>query len=212
MPITKDNCCLIVFAKAPIPGQVKTRLELDGEMAAMLHSALVERTLDVAQRSGIAEIELCCAPDTTHSFFEACADDFDVVLTDQGEGNLGDRMLHALQRALEDYAAAIVVGSDCPALTGKHLAEAMAALNVHDAVLTPAEDGGYVLVGATRTDPAMFNAVDWSSGHVLEQQRRNFTALGFHWHEMATLWDVDRPEDLPRLKALKPPLEFFWPQ
>ncbi len=208
----KDNCCLIVFAKAPIPGQVKTRLELDGEMAALLHSALVERTLDTAQRSGIAEIELCCAPDTTHSFFDACAEDFDVALSEQGEGTLGDRMLLALQDALEDHAAAIVIGSDCPALTGKHLTEAAAALSTHDAVLTPAEDGGYVLIGATRTDPGMFDGVEWSSGRVLEQQRRNFTALGFQWHEMPTLWDVDRPEDLVRLKALKPPLEFFWPQ
>ena len=214
VPITLDNCCLIVFAKAPVPGQVKTRLApvLDGEMAALLHTALVERALDTARRSGIAEIELCCAPDTSHSFFEACADDFDVALTEQGDGNLGDRMLRALQRALTDYEAAIVIGSDCPALTAKHLKDATAALASNDAVLTPAEDGGYVLVGATRTDARMFDDVEWSSGKVIEQQRRNFTELGFRWYEMATLWDVDRPEDLLRLKALKPPLEFFWPQ
>ena len=214
MPITENDCRLIVFAKAPVPGQVKTRLApaLDGEMAALLHTALVERALDTAQRSGIGEIELCCAPDTTHSFFETCADDFDVMLTEQGEGNLGDRMLRALQHALTECEAAIVIGSDCPALTARHLKEAAAALEAHDAVLTPAEDGGYVLIGATRTDARMFDDVEWSSGKVLEQQRRNFTARGFHWHEMATLWDVDRPEDLARLKALKPPLEFFWPQ
>ena len=57
----------------------------------------------------------------------------------------------------------------------------------------------------------MFNNIDWGSDTVLASQRRNFGALGFKVHDMPTLWDVDRPEDLPRLKALKPPLEFFWP-
>lgn len=210
----KSSCCLIIYAKAPVPGQVKTRLmpALDGEMAALLHAALVERALDTARRSGIAEIELCCAPDTHHSFFDACADDFGVVLTEQGEGNLGDRMLRTLRHALADHTAALIIGADCPALTGKYLAEAATRLSGQDAVLAPAEDGGYVLIGATRTDPGMFGDIEWGSGKVLEQQRRNFSARGFRWQEMPTLWDVDRPGDLARLKALKPPLEFFWPQ
>ena len=208
-----SKCCLIIYAKAPVPGQVKTRLApaLDGEAAALLHAALVERALKTAQRSGMARVEVCCAPGTGDSFFQACADDFDVALTEQGEGDLGARMLRTLRRALADHDAAIIIGADCPALTGKHLAAAAAALNGHDAVLTPAEDGGYVLIGARRTDARLFESIGWGSAEVLAQQRRNLTALGWSWHEMPVLWDVDRPEDLPRLKALKPPLEFFWP-
>lgn len=210
---TTNNCHLIVFAKAPVPGTVKTRLApaLNQEMAALLHVALVERTLNTARDSGVASMELCCAPDTRHSFFSTCAEDFGASLSPQGEGNLGDRMLAALARALKTHRAAIIVGADCPALTGQHIAEAATMLATHDAVLTPADDGGYVLIGATRTDPRMFEDIEWGGDHVLARQRQNFSVLGYRWHEMPTLWDVDRPEDLLRLKALKPPLDFFWP-
>jgi len=213
VPITENNCCLIVFAKAPVPGQVKTRLTpaIDAETAALLHTALVERALDTAQRSGMAVVELCCAPDANHGFFEDCAEEFDIDLTEQGEGSLGERMLRALDSALADFDAAIIIGADCPALTVKILAEAGTLLRSNDAVLIPAEDGGYVLIGATRTDPAMFDGIDWGTDKVFAQQRDRFAALGIGWQEMPALWDVDRPEDLPRLKALKPPLEFFWP-
>lgn len=209
----ENNAALIVFAKAPVPGEVKTRLApaMDAETAALLHAALVERALAIAQQSGIAQIELCCAPDSTHAFFETCAEDFDIALTEQGEGDLGQRMFRALQRGIEEHGRAIVIGADCPALTGKHIAEAARALQQHDAVLTPAEDGGYVLIGASRTADSMFDDIDWGSGTVLASQRRNFAALNFRVHEMPVLWDVDRPVDLLRLKALKPPLEFFWP-
>ncbi|MBL8522140.1 MAG: TIGR04282 family arsenosugar biosynthesis glycosyltransferase [Betaproteobacteria bacterium] len=209
----ENDVVLIVFAKAPVPGEVKTRLSpaLDAETAALLHAALVERALVIARNSGIEQVELCCAPDSSHTFFETCAEDFDIDLTGQGDGDLGQRMLRALQRGIAEHGAAIIIGADCPALTGKHIAEAARALDKHDAVLTPAEDGGYVLIGASRTDAAMFNDIDWGSDTVLASQRRNFNQLGFKVHEMPVLWDVDRPEDLPRLKALKPPLEFFWP-
>ena len=208
-----DNSCrLIVYAKAPIPGQVKTRLlpALGAENAALLHVALVERALTIARDSGLAR-ELCCAPDATHGFFQTCAEDFDVTLTSQGEGALGERMLCTLARALQSHPAAMIIGGDCPALTGTHVATAARALAEHDIVLTPADDGGYVLIGARRVHAAMFEGIEWGTRRVLEQQRRQLRAAGLSWAEMETLWDVDRPEDLPRLKALKPPLEFFWP-
>ncbi len=213
MLTTENNACLVIYAKAPVPGQVKTRLApaLDGETAALLHTALVERALNTAQQSGVSRVELCCAPDANHSFFQACADDFDVMLSEQGEGHLGERMLRTLERALASHDAAIIIGADCPALTARHVGEASRALAGHDVVLTPAEDGGYVLIGARRADAGMFDAIDWGSASVLVQQRQALERLGFSWHEMPTLWDVDRPEDLPRLRALKPPLEFHWP-
>lgn len=202
-----------MFAKAPVPGEVKTRLipALDAEIAALLHAALVERALQVARQSGIAQVELCCAPDASHGFFETCAEDFDVTLTEQGEGDLGQRMLRALQRGIAAHGRALIIGADCPAFTAKHLAAAAGALAQHDLVLTPAEDGGYVLVGASRTEPAMFDGIAWGSEQVLAQQRLNLSRLGFNAAEMPALWDVDRPEDLARLKALKPSLDFFWP-
>lgn len=209
----ESKCRIIVYAKAPVPGEVKTRLlpALDAETAALLHAALVERALTIAQDSGLVHGELCCAPDTSHSFFQTCEEDFGVTLASQGQGNLGERMLGTLVRALQSHDAAIIIGADCPALTGGHVTAAARALLEYDVVLTPADDGGYVLIGARRVDGAMFDGIDWGTRDVLEQQRRQLRACGLSWHEMETLWDVDRPEDLPRLRALKPALAFFWP-
>ncbi len=209
----KNNFVVIVFAKAPVPGDVKTRLipALGEQYAAMLHVALTERALKTAQQSCAIAVELCGAPDVSHAFFQDCAEDFDIALTAQGVGDLGARMGRALARGIEQHTRAIIIGADCPALTAQHISGAADMLDSHDVVLTPAEDGGYALIGAKRMHADMFNVIDWGGAEVLAQQRRNLTACQLSCYEMETLWDVDRPADLIRLKALKPPLEFFWP-
>jgi uncharacterized protein len=208
-----SDFAVIVFARAPVPGEAKTRLipALGAEHAALLHAALTERAIDTATRSQAAWVELCATPDATHAFFANCEDDFDVELAEQGEGDLGQRMLRALNRTLADEANAVLIGADCPALTPALLNAAAAALAAHDVVLVPAEDGGYTLIGARRTEPAMFDGIAWGTGSVLAQQRRQLAARGLSHHELETLWDVDRPDDLARVKVLHPPLDFFWP-
>jgi uncharacterized protein len=210
----ESNFVVIVFAKEPIPGQAKTRLipALGAEQAALLHAALTERAIMTAQKTTAEDVELCCTPNSEAAFFQYCAEDFDVSLTDQGDGDLGARMLRALDSALEHIERVIIIGADCPALTAKHIQTAATALDNADVVLMPAEDGGYVLIGATRTDPKMFDNTHWGTASVLVEQRRNLATCGLTFVETDTLWDVDRPEDLPRVKALKPPLEFFWPE
>jgi glycosyltransferase A (GT-A) superfamily protein (DUF2064 family) len=81
---------VVVFAKAPVPGEVKTRLVpvLDAVKAAMLHAALTERAVETALAAGDAA-ELCCAPDTGHVFFQDCAEEFGIDLSEQGPGDLG---------------------------------------------------------------------------------------------------------------------------
>ena len=204
---------ILIFAKAPIPGAVKTRMipAIGAEGAAMLHTALAERVITTACATGF-DVVLCGAPDVTHCFINDCADDFDVDLAEQiNSDNLGQRMLHSLNEALEEWPQVLLIGADCAAFTKKHLLEAAAHLANHDVVLTPADDGGYVLIGANKTRPAMFNNIDWGTNTVMAQQRAALTASAMNWHEMPTLWDVDRPEDLARLKTLKPPFEFYWP-
>jgi rSAM/selenodomain-associated transferase 1 len=193
---------VIVFAKAPVPGGVKTRLipRLGARGAASLHAALVERALETACAAQVGRVELCCAPDASHPFFAACAQRFAVALTTQTAGDLGARMHAAFERVLPDFGNALLIGSDCPALTPEYLRAAGAAIQSgHDAVLGPAEDGGYVLVGLARTSPRVFDDIAWGGPDVMRDTRARLDALGWRWHELAALWDVDRPGDLARL-------------
>ena len=203
---------IVIFAKAPIPGEAKTRLipAIGAERAAMLHAALVERALETASFTG-HDVELCCTPDASHSFFQQCVEDFDCTLSEQRDGDLGVRMLAAMEDVLADFDFVVIVGADCPSVTPKHVKQAIAALVEHDVVLTPAEDGGYVLIAARRVGTSMFDGINWGSGSVLAQQRKALKIAGLSFVELETLWDVDRPEDLVRLQTLTPPLAFFLP-
>ena len=122
---------------------------------------------------------------------------FDVRLRPQGRGDLGERMLRALRR----HPGAVLIGSDCPALRPADLRAAARALRGGaDAVLAPAEDGGYALIGVRRAARTLFDGVDWGSARVLAQTRRRLRRLGWRWTELRTVWDVDRPEDVLRLR------------
>jgi rSAM/selenodomain-associated transferase 1 len=196
---------IIVFARAPVPGEAKTRLipALGAAGAARLHARLVERTLATACAAGVGAVELCCAPDATHTFFAACAARFGVALTAQGAGDLGARMRRALAVALP----AVLIGSDCPAMTPDYLRGAAGALGDGcDLVFGPADDGGYVLVGANRLNAGCFERISWGGPEVMATQRLRLRAWGLRWTELAPLWDVDRPGDLERLRVLQPEL------
>lgn len=206
----ENDAVIVVFAKAPIPGEVKTRMSphLSRESAAMLHSALTERALETACATDF-DVILCASPDETHPFFADCVDDFDIELDVQlPHPNLGARMLHCLTEMLKEWSQVVIIGADCPALTPTYLIDAVAALSTKDIVLAPAEDGGYVLIGARKVTANMFANIDWGTAEVMAAQRRALRDAGLSYAEMPTLWDVDRPEDLARLQTLKPPLSF----
>lgn len=200
------SCRILVFAKAPTPGRVKSRLTpaLGAQAAADLHRRLVVRTLRTAVAAAVGPVELCCAPDAQDAFFANCARQFDLGLRDQGAGDLGIRMARALEIALADGYPALLIGSDCPALTVEYLrAAATACGGANHAVLGPAEDGGYVLIGLARSPSVqLFENIAWGTATVMQETRRRLARLGWRWIELATLWDVDRPEDLPRLRQL----------
>jgi rSAM/selenodomain-associated transferase 1 len=191
-----------VFAKAPVPGEVKTRLVplLGPEAAAELHATLVHRTLATARDSGLGAVSLWCMPDTGHPFFAACVAEFSVALQPQRGGHLGERMAHALEQLLAT-GPALLVGSDCPSLRPEDLCAAAGSLATHDAVFQPAEDGGYVLVGLARAIPGLFEGIRWGAGNVMRDTRARLRAAGATWRELPARWDVDRPEDYRRLLA-----------
>ncbi len=169
--------------------------KLGARGAAALHRALVRRTLASARASG-GTVELWCAPDTSHGFFAACRREFGVRLRRQPAGDLGRRMALALARALREGAGvAVLVGSDCPGFTPRDFTDAVAALVTRDCVLQPSSDGGYVLIGARRSERRALAGIAWSSGRELRQTRRRFAALDMDWRELRVLRDIDTPVD-----------------
>ncbi len=195
---------IAIFAKAPVAGAAKTRLipALGPAGAARLHRRLVQHTVLTAHRAQLGPVTLWCAPDTRHRFFRALTRRHGLERTAQVGRHLGERMHHAFERHCP-RGPLLLIGTDCPALTPAHLRHAAEALRDGvDAVFSPAEDGGYVLVGLHRPERRLFENVAWGGAEVMAQTRRQLDATGLAWRELDTLWDVDRPEDLPRLDTL----------
>jgi len=138
-----------------------------------------------------------------HAFFLKCRREFGVALKSQPAGDLGRKMALALVRTLETGADKIlIVGTDCPALTAADLQAAAAALDRHDVVLQPAQDGGYVLIGARRFNAGALRNIFWSSGLELAQTRRRFARFRLGHALLPERWDVDWPADVRRARRL----------
>ena len=194
---------LIVFGKSPRAGAVKTRLIplLGAQGAADLHTLLLDRALETARAYRSAELELH-ADHIDDSAIQACAARHRAALLAQSGADLGERMCAAFVRALstDGCTGVVMIGADCPSLTRAHISNAFAALRDGcDAVFAPAEDGGYVLIGLSRVDAALFSGIAWSTDAVMAHTRRRLRDVGWSWRELDTLWDVDRPEDYVRL-------------
>ncbi len=195
--------CILIFAKAPRPGQVKTRLlpALGAEGAAALHRLLVTQTVATVGNAALAPATLYCTPTSSDPFLAGLAADAGMALAVQQGQDLGERMAAALGATLQQARYAVLVGTDCPALNEAYLAEALEVLaSGHDAVLGPALDGGYVLIGLSRPPEAsLFDGIPWGSGEVLAHTESRLQALGWSWRALSPLRDLDRPEDLEAL-------------
>lgn len=197
-----DGCVVAVFAKAPQPGAVKTRLipRLGAVAATQLHARLVRHTLATARAAQIGPVELWCASDPEHAFFRGLEREFGITRFGQPRGDLGERMTGACGSVLARARSVVLVGTDCPTLAADDLHAAAAALDAgEDVVLGPAEDGGYYLIGMRRNVPQVFERIEWSTERVLGQTRERLAALGLRWSELAQRWDVDRPADYARM-------------
>jgi rSAM/selenodomain-associated transferase 1 len=197
---------ILIFAKAPMPGKVKTRLHprLSMQQCAQLQQQFIDHTLHTCADSRLCAVELWCAGDDGHPFFKDCLQRYPVSLRVQYGGDLGARMLHALEQTLQSAKFAIIVGTDCPALTATHLNAAAGILDDRTRdhmVFIPAEDGGYVLLGATCASPTLNKNIVWGGDNVMAQTRQNLIEANIDFTELDPLWDVDRPKDLARLKA-----------
>ena len=181
---------LSVFAKAPVPGRVKTRLRpaLSGGQAARLAAAFVRDTLGKAARLG-QPVTVYYSGD--RALLEPLALP-GVRWAEQGGGDLGARMARV-------PAPCLILGADSPHLPAALLRAALAAVPLHDVVLGPAEDGGYFLIGLRAPQPALFDGIAWSTETVLAQTLARADALGLTVHQTPPWYDLDTPADLRRL-------------
>lgn len=202
---------LIVFARQPLPGRVKTRLAatIGAAAARDAYIALAHTALDAAARLRDVDVELCVDGDLQDAQVQDWARRAGARLVQQGAGDLGARMHRALARGVAPGGLAVLIGTDCPGCDAAVLDEAFDALHCatetggpYDAVFAPAEDGGYALVGVTRSVPALFDSIEWSTPAVMSTTRERCRALGLRWLELRTLWDVDDEASLARWQAL----------
>jgi rSAM/selenodomain-associated transferase 1 len=196
-----ERVAVAVLAKAPVAGFAKTRLIplLGGERAAVLQARLTARAVATACAAAVGPVTLWAAPDESHPAFQALGAQHGIALACQVDGDLGARMLAAVAAA----GPCLVIGTDCPSLTTEHVRNAADILRSgSDVVIIPADDGGYVLIGMRKAQPALFSDMPWSTPGVMDETRRRLRQLGLAWQEPATLWDVDVPEDLARLREV----------
>ncbi len=193
------DACIIIFAKAPIPGQTKTRLipALGAKGAAALHEKLVIHTLNTTTQANLCPVELWSADTTEHPFFDDLQRRYPITLKQQQGDDLGQRMSHAFDVTLAQRPYALLIGSDAPSLNRQDLHDALQALQQGtECVLNPAADGGYVLIGLRRANPALFQNIQWGSDAVLAATRQRLLKQNIRWRELKTHRDIDRPEDL----------------
>lgn len=195
---------ILLFAKAPTPGTVKTRLIADiGEHAATeLHKELVLNALNSITEAALSPVELWCAPDIQHPFFTECQRRFSVPLHCQQGASLGARMHHALSQHCG--TPTLLMGSDIPSIDAGYLKWGIEALLCGESwVIGPAEDGGYVLIGCCNSDERLFSGVTWGGDQVLAQTMKKAEQCGVSPLLLEPLWDLDNVVDLVRWQEIK---------
>ena len=189
---------LIVFARAPELGRVKTRLasSIGPARALEVYRRLLLRTLEMTRRLAGVEREWSVAGDDPEGECARLAADFDLRLTRQCGADLGERMRSALERALQQGRRPVLIGADSPDLDVHDLSGAFAALAHCDAVFSPTRDGGYALIGLRRPVPSIFNGPAWGSAAVMQVTRARLRHAGASWIELRSVSDLDTVEDL----------------
>ncbi|HPU51788.1 MAG TPA: TIGR04282 family arsenosugar biosynthesis glycosyltransferase [Burkholderiaceae bacterium] len=194
---------IILFARSPLPGQVKSRLAATIGAAAALcaYEELLEHAAAAVAGCAGADRWLCLTGDDPAGRAAALAERHGLHVVAQAEGDLGRRMAQALREGLERHSRAVLIGCDCPPLDADVLAAALRALRSHDMVFGPTEDGGYALVGSRAPCDAAFTAIDWGTAQVMAQTRERVRQQGLSAHELPMLWDVDDAADWARFQA-----------
>ena len=160
---------LLIFAKKPIPGQVKTRFlpDTSPENAAAIAHEMIRMTINTAVTGWPGPIQLMAGPDSCHPFFESISQKHNIALTDQCSGSLGTKMETAICQTL-DSAPAAILGCDIPSVSKSMLQYAYHRMQAGNNVMGPSADGGFYFIGLHQCFPGMFDAIPWGTDQVLE--------------------------------------------
>lgn len=199
---------LVLFARLPTPGKVKTRLIpiLGAEGACELHAAMVD---DIIARFSVQELgesgittRLAILRDP-HDPSPLPASWASLPRFDQAGDTLGERMARALQRVLDaGHQRVVLIGTDAPTLPTHHVVEAFEKLEHTDIVLGPATDGGYYLIGANKVPPRhLFAGIEWGTREVFAQTVAAAQRAGLSYDLLPPWYDVDDEADLRFLQA-----------
>lgn len=190
---------IIIMAKVPEPGKVKTRLQpfLTPEQSAEFAQCLLQDTINKA-KSLQNNLIIAYSPLERRDFF----DDFhNLKLVAQTGNDLGERMFNAFEFAFDnDSDSLVMIGTDSPTFPTEFIKKAFEHLAKNDAVLGKTEDGGFYLIGLRRLDKRIFENVEWSSEMTFLQTKRNLGKIDFSLAELPIWYDVDEPKDLKRLR------------
>ncbi len=194
---------LLIFAKSPKPGTVKTRLlpAVSPQQAAALHAACIADTLRMALALRDCDVLLFAAGGS--SYFKKlvrskqsgrCSHIFPQRGTD-----LGARLEHAFRKCFRmGYRELVVIGTDTPWMGAARLRQAFATLCAAEVVVGPAEDGGYYLLGSRKVRPSLFRKIPWGTNRVLQSTLRAISREKLHVKLLRKDFDLDRPKDLRR--------------
>jgi len=197
---------LIIFAKAPVAGKVKTRLipDIGCEKATGLYCELLTKTLDTATMTKVANIHLWVNGDIDHPYFKKREDKQKFKFFNQTGQDLGQRMFNAFELTLKTFSYAVLIGSDCPSLLSSELESAMTSLeNGKELILGPAEDGGYYLIGLRKNHIEIFSNIEWGGDDVFSETYARAKQMNLDIELMSRKRDIDRLSDLNTYLKLK---------
>lgn len=188
---------LIIFYRNPELGKVKTRLAatVGDEKAFAVYLKLAAHTRDVALQVNCDRVIYYSNHVDTEDNWSNNSFNKQVQIGN----NLGSRMCHAFEKAFQDgYTQVCIIGTDCLELTSEILSAAFDQIENHDAVIGPARDGGYYLLGMKKFHAELFSNKEWSTSSVAKKTIVDFQNLKLTYSQLPTLSDIDREEDLPR--------------
>lgn len=199
---------LILFAKTPVAGQVKTRLipNLGEQGAARFAVALIEESARRAVEAWPGPVSLQVWPETRHECFDAIERRFGISVSLQSEGDLGVKMFQALNDAYTRGAAAAIMGCDVPQCPPEIFRTAHALLHQGRSVIGPSADGGYYFIGINPPHPDCFERIEWGGSKVFDTTLKRTAAAGIDLIVMQNLNDLDTAADIEGLRSTDPEL------